>query len=138
MSQELAELVEQLIEFGYGDSRRLEVIYTRLKNGETPYPSDQTYVDMLISKYLYPHNEEPNLMYIGTLERKIQNVKQRYAGDSESTIPKIPNLCFKCGSPVARMFSFCHKCGAFHDQHNLVDARNAQQKKRQHMKIQKH
>ena len=124
MSQELVELVEQLIEFGYGDSRRLEEISNRLKNGEFLYPTDQTYVDMLVSKYLYPHIEESDSRYIGTLERKIQNVKRGYTRDSESPIPRIPNLCFKCGSPVARMFSFCHKCGAFHDQYNLVDTGN--------------
>ena len=131
MSQELVDVVEQLIEFDYGDSRRLEAISNRLKNGKSAYPSDQMYVDTLVSKYLYPHIEEPDSRYIGTLERKIQNVKQRYTGDSESTIPMIPNLCFKCGSPVARMFSFCQKCGVFHDQYNLINTRKSQQKKKQ-------
>lgn len=130
INQELVELVEQLIEFGYGDSLRLEEISNRLKNNEPLYPSDQMYIDTLVSEYLYPHIEESDSQQIGTLERKIQNVKKRYTGDSESTIPKIPNLCFKCGSPVARMFSFCHNCGAFHDQYNLIDTRKYLQKKK--------
>ena len=130
MNQELLDIIEQLIEFGYGDSSRLEAISNRLKNDESSYPSDQAYVDMLVSEYLYPHIEEVDSKYVGTLERKIQSVKRKYTGDSESIIPNIPNLCFKCGSPVARMFTFCHNCRAFHDQYNLVDTRNIQKKKK--------
>lgn len=132
MNEELIELVEQMIEFGYGDPLRLDAISNRLKNGELPYPSDQRYIDMLVSKYLYPHVEEgvSSRKPVGRLERKIQNVKQRYEGDSKPlTDENLVDLCPKCSSPAPRMFSFCSKCGAFHDEHNFVDIRKAQQKK---------
>jgi predicted nucleic acid-binding Zn ribbon protein len=132
MNNELIELVEQLIEFGYGDSPRLDSILNRLSNDESPYPSDQIYVDMLISKYLYPYIEEDESLKqpIGSLEKKIQKAKQQYGGNStQSRVENISDLCPKCGSPVPRMFSFCSKCGAFHDEHNFVDVRKAKQKK---------
>ncbi|CUR52301.1 membrane protein of unknown function [Nitrosotalea devaniterrae] len=131
MNEELLELVEQLVEFGYGDSLRLDSISNRLRNGELPYPSDQRYVDMLVSKYLYPHEEEGKSLRkpMGRLERKIQNVKQRYEGESKITNENLVDICPKCSSPAPRMFSFCSKCGAYHDEHNFVDIRKAQQKK---------
>jgi len=134
MNEELLELVEQLVEFGYGDSLRLDSISIRLRNGELPYPSDQRYVDMLVSKYLYPHEEEGESLKkpIGRLERKIQNAKQRYEGDSKPANQNLVDICPKCSSPVPRMFSFCSKCGAYHDEHNFVDIRKAQQEKERH------
>ncbi|MGI0017154.1 MAG: hypothetical protein ACREA1_00430 [Nitrosotalea sp.] len=131
MNEELLELVEQLVEFGYGDSLRLDSISNRLRNGELPYPSDQRYVDMLVSKYLYPHEEEGEISKkpMSHLERKIQNVKQRYGGDKKPTNENLVDLCPKCSTPAPRMFSFCLKCGIFHDEHNFIDIRKAQQKK---------
>lgn len=131
MNEELLELVEQLVEFGYGDSLRLDSISNRLRNGELPYPSDQRYVDMLVSKYLYPHEEEGQSLKkpMGRLERKIQNAKQRYEGDSKPTNENLVDICPKCSTPVPRMFSFCSKCGAYHDEHNFVDIRKVQQEK---------
>lgn len=131
MNEELIELVGQLMEFGYGDSLRLESISHRLKDGELPYPSDQRYVDMLVSKYLYPHVEEGDNLKksLGSLEEKIQNVKRRYIGDVEPSVNEnISDLCPKCSSLVPRMFSFCPKCGAFHDEHNFVDTNKSQEK----------
>ncbi len=129
MNEELIELVEQLIEFGYGDSLRLDAISKRLRNNQTLYPSDQKYVDMLVSKYLYPHEEESEkTRKVGSLESKIQNVKRRYGGEvSPSTDSNLSDLCPKCSSPVPRMFSFCSKCGAFHDERNFINTSNAQQ-----------
>lgn len=131
MNKELIELVEQLTEFGYGDSLRLDSISKRLRNEQPLYPSDQKYVDMLVSKYLYPHEEElGKTRKVGSLENKIQNVKQRYGGETNpSTDSNLSDLCPKCGSPVPRMFSFCSKCGAFHDEHNFIDMRKDQRKK---------
>jgi len=130
MNEELVELVEQLIEFGYGDSLRLESISIRLRNGDLPYPSDQRYVDTLVSKYLYPHvDEDENLKPIGSLEKKIQNMKQKFGGDKSSVDENLSDLCPKCGFTVRRMFSFCPKCGTFHDEHNFVDTHKVQQKK---------
>ncbi|MDE1769499.1 MAG: zinc ribbon domain-containing protein [Thaumarchaeota archaeon] len=131
MNEELVEIVDQLIEFGYGDSPRLDAISKRLKNNELLYPSDQKYVDMLVSKYLYPRIEEneSRKKQTGSLERKIQNVKKQYGADYSSKDENISDLCPKCGSPVPLMFSFCSKCGAFHDEHNYVDVRKSQQKK---------
>ncbi|GEM_PF-1873767 len=131
MNEELIELVEQLAEFGYGDSLRLDAISKRLRNEQPLYPSDQKYVDMLVSKYLYPHEEEvEKIRKIGSLEDKIQKVKQRYGGEiNPSTASNLSDLCPKCGSPVPRMFSFCSKCRAFHDEHNFIDTSNAQQKR---------
>ncbi|MGI0062709.1 MAG: hypothetical protein ACREBA_09695 [Nitrosotalea sp.] len=132
MNQELIELVEQLTEFGYGDSLRLDSISKRLRNEQPLYPSDQKYVDMLVSKYLYPHEQEEaeKIRKAGSLENKIQNVKQRYGGEvSSSTASNLSDLCPKCGSPVPRMFSFCSICGAFHDEHNFINTSNTQQKK---------
>ncbi|MGI0075745.1 MAG: hypothetical protein ACREA5_07370, partial [Nitrosotalea sp.] len=133
MNKELIELVEQLTEFGYGDSLRLDSISKRLRNEQPLYPSDQEYVDMLISKYLYPHEEEEpeKTRKLGSLENKIQNVKQRYVGEtSQPTNRNLSDLCPKCGSPVPRMFSFCSKCGAFHDEHNFIETGEARQKKK--------
>ncbi len=134
MNKELIELVEQLTEFGYGDSLRLDSISKRLRNEQPLYPSDQKYVDMLVSKYLYPHEEEfEKTRKVGSLENKIQNVKQRYGGETNpSTDSNLSDLCPKCGSPVPRMFSFCSKCGAFHDEHNFIDTRKDQQRKENH------
>lgn len=132
MNEALIELVEQLIEFGYGDSVRLESILSRLKTEESAYPTDRRYVDMLVSKYLYPHVEEDEYQKKpteGTLEKKIQNVKQRYGGETKPSDGHLADLCPKCGSLVPRMFSFCSRCGAFHDEHNFVDTRKAVQKK---------
>jgi hypothetical protein len=132
MIEELTELVDQLIEFGYGDSLRLDSISNRLKNKEFPYPSDQRYVDMLVSKFLYPHLEEnENLKKpkVGSLERKIQNAKKLYGDDSLSVNERLSDLCPKCSTPVPRMFTFCSRCGAFHDEHNFIDVVKAQQKK---------
>ena len=131
MNEELIELVEQLTEFGYGDSLRLDSISKRLRSEQPLYPSDQKYIDMLVSKYLYPHEEEvEKIRKVGSLENKIQNVKQRYGGEiSPSTTSNLSDLCPKCSSPVPRMFSFCSKCGAFHDEHNFIDTSNTQQKK---------
>lgn len=132
MNTELVELVDQLIEFGYGDSLRLDSISNRLRNDESLYPSDQKYVDMLVSKYLYPHmDENENLKKpLGTLERKIQNVKKQYGRDDQSSMGEnLSDLCPKCGSPVPRMFSFCSRCGAFHDEHNFIDVHKSEQKK---------
>lgn len=133
MNEELIELVEQLTEFGYGDSLRLDSISKRLRNEQPLYPSDQKYIDMLVSKYLYPHEEVGKIRKVGSLENKIQNVKQRYGGEiSPSIDSNLSDLCPKCGSPVPRMFSFCSKCGAFHDEHNFIDTSNTQQKKEEH------
>ena len=132
MIEELTELVDQLIEFGYGDSVRLDSISNRLKKNEFPYPSDQRYVDMLVSKFLYPHLEEDENLKkpkVGSLERKIQNVKKRYGDDQLSVSERLSDLCPKCSNPVPRMFSFCSRCGAFHDEHNFIDVAKAQQKK---------
>ncbi|MHB8546871.1 MAG: hypothetical protein ACYDAJ_08915 [Nitrosotalea sp.] len=128
MNKELIELVEQLTEFGYGDSLRLDSISKRLQNEQPLYPSDQKYVDMLVSKYLYPHDEESEkTRKVGSLEKKIQNAKQRYGGETNpSTDSNLSDLCLKCGSPVSRMFSFCSECGAFHDEHNFIDTRKVQ------------
>lgn len=141
MIEELTELVDQLIEFGYGDSIRLDSISNRLKNNEFPYPSDQIYVDMLVSKFLYPHLEEnENLKKpkVGSLERKIQNVKKIYGGDDPLSVnERLSDLCPKCSNPVPRMFSFCSRCGAFHDEHNFIDVAKAQQKKIKKIKLKK-
>lgn len=140
MIEELTELVDQLIEFGYGDSLRLDSISNRLKKNEFPYPSDQRYVDMLVSKFLYPHLEEDENLKkpkVGSLERKIQNVKKRYGDDSLSVSERLSDLCPKCSNPVARMFSFCSRCGAFHDEHNFIDVAKAQQKAIKKKKLRK-
>lgn len=126
MIDKLTELVEQLIEFDYGDSLRLDSILNRLKNGELPYPSDQKYVDMLVSKYLYPHEDEGYSLRkpMGRLERKIRNAKLGYEGGSApSSDENLIDLCPKCGSPAPRMFSFCPKCRTFYDEHNFIDIR---------------
>ena len=134
MNEELIELVEQLTEFGYGDSLRLDSISKRLRSEQPLYPSDQKYVDMLVSKYLYPHEEEvEKTKKVGSLENKIQNVKQRYGGEiGPSTASNLSDLCPKCGSLVPRMFSFCSRCGAFHDERNFIDTSSTQQKKEKH------
>ena len=101
MKEALIELVEQLMEFGYGDPVRLESILNRLKTEEEAYPSDCRYVDMLVSKYLYPHveeNEYQKKSTVGSLEKKIQTAKQRYEGDTTSTNGHLADLCPKCGN----------------------------------------
>ena len=88
---------------------------------------------MLVSKFLYPHLEEDENLKkpkVGSLERKIQNVKKVYGGDDQLSVnERLSDLCPKCSNPVPRMFSFCSRCGAFHDEHNFIDVAKAQQKK---------
>jgi predicted amidophosphoribosyltransferase len=133
MNKELIELVEQLIEFGYGDPLKLDSISKRLRNEQLLYTSDQKYVDTLVSKYLYPHEEESGTRKRGSLENKIHDAKQRYVGETNpSTDSNLSDLCPKCGSPVPRMFSFCSKCGAFHDEHNFINTNENYQKKEDH------
>jgi ribosomal protein L32 len=132
MNEALIELVEQLMEFGYGDPIRLESILNRLKTEESAYPTDRRYVDMLVSKYLYPHVEEDEYQKkstVGSLEKKIQNAKQRYEGEAKPSDGHLVDLCPKCGTLVPRMFSFCSRCGAFHDEHNFIDTRKTISKK---------
>ncbi len=132
MKEALIELVEQLMEFGYGDPVRLESILNRLKTEEDAYPTDRRYVDMLVSKYLYPHVEEDEYAKkstVGSLEKKIQTAKQRYEGGTTSTNGHLADLCPKCGTLVPLMFSFCSRCGAFHDEHNFIDTRKSMQQK---------
>jgi ribosomal protein L32 len=132
MNEALIELVEQLMEFGYGDPVRLESILKKLKTEEPAYPSDRRYVDMLVSKYLYPHVEEDEYQKkstVGSLEKKIQTMKQRYAGETKPSDSHLADICPKCGTLVPRMFSFCSRCGAFHDEHNFIDTRKSISKK---------
>jgi len=61
MSDNLIKLVDDLIDFGYGDTLRLDAILHALKQGRQLYNSDQMYVDQLISKYLFPRHEDAAL-----------------------------------------------------------------------------
>ena len=137
MSQELIREIENLIEFGYGDTMRLDSIVNALENGHPLYPSDQTYVDMLISKCLYPHMEEEWIVKktIGSLDQKIRNVKRDYRNKTETDINKeIPvNFCSKCGSTVSRMYALCKKCGTFHDEYNFGEPRKEKLKQKIHV-----
>lgn len=136
MSQELIREIENLIEFGYGDTNRLDSIVNALENGHSLHQSDQTYVDMLISKCLYPHMEENwNVKKrVGSLDQKIQNVKRDYRNKSEAEINKeiSVNFCSKCGSTVSRMYASCEKCGTLHDEYNFGKPRKEKPKQKRH------
>ncbi len=58
MSDNLRKLVEDLIDFGYGDVLRLDAILNALKQGRKMYTSDQRYIDMLVSKHLFPRGSD--------------------------------------------------------------------------------
>jgi hypothetical protein len=58
MPDSLIKLVEDLIDFGYGDVLRLDAILNALKQGRKMYTSDQRYVDMLVSKHLFPRGSD--------------------------------------------------------------------------------
>lgn len=137
MSEELIEEIENLIEFGYGDTSRLDSIVHTLKNEQPLYPSDQRYVDMLISKCLYPHIEEDKILkkQLGSLDQKIQNVKRDYRKKTEADITKeIPvNFCSRCGSTVPRLYMLCPKCGTFHDEYNFGDPKKEKPKQKRHV-----
>lgn len=114
MNNELITQIEQLLEFGYGDALRLDAIIDALRNGRPLYPSDQKYVDMLISKYLFPHEEEVQDLknQINSLEMKIETMKEDYYGKKKKPIEKPPiNHCTECGSIVSKTHNFCPKCG---------------------------
>lgn len=137
MSEELIREIENLIEFGYGDTNRLDSVVNALENGHSLYPSDQTYVDMLISKCLYPHIEENRILKkrVGSLEQKIQNVKRDYRNKTEADVSKeIPvNFCGKCGSTVSRMYTLCSKCGTLHDEYNFGEPKKEKPKQERHV-----
>lgn len=65
---------------------------------------------------------------LGILDRKILEVKKIYGDDPPSIPENLTDICPKCGTIIPRMFSFCSRCGAFHDEHNFVDLAKAQQK----------
>lgn len=65
---------------------------------------------------------------LGILERKILEVKKRYGDDPPTIDENLSDICPKCSTVITRMFSFCPRCGAFHDEHNFVDLIKAQQK----------
>ncbi|MGB9002224.1 MAG: hypothetical protein WCC52_00265, partial [Nitrosotalea sp.] len=108
-----------------------------LENGQPLYPSDQRYVDMLISKCLYPHIEEDKSLKkrIDSLDQKIQNVKRDYRNKTEIDIKKeIPmNFCSRCGSAVPRMYMLCPKCGTFHDEYNFGEPKKEKPKQKRHV-----
>ncbi|MGC1708967.1 MAG: hypothetical protein WA799_04100 [Nitrosotalea sp.] len=130
MSEELIREIENLIEFGYGDTNRLDSIVNALENGQPLYPSDQKYVDMLVSKYVYPHVEEfqDQKNQIESLEQKIENMKEKYHGnEKEITSKNIPaNYCNSCGSTMLNNYEFCPKCGSYQEKNKLKRNRKSQ------------
>ena len=66
---------------------------------------------------------------LGILNRKILEVKKIYGDDQSPVAENLSDICPKCSTVIPRMFSFCSRCGAFHDEHNYVDLVKAQQKK---------
>jgi predicted amidophosphoribosyltransferase len=66
---------------------------------------------------------------LGILDRKILDVKRIYGDDQSPVAENLSDICPKCSTIIPRMFSFCSRCGAFHDEHNYVDLVKAQQKK---------
>ena len=66
---------------------------------------------------------------LGILDRKILEVKKIYGDDSNPVAENLSDICPKCSTVMDTMFSFCPRCGDFHDQHNYVDLEKANQKK---------
>jgi ribosomal protein S27AE len=66
---------------------------------------------------------------LGILERKILEVKKIYGDDQYPVAENLSDICPKCSTVITRMFSFCPRCGNFHDAHNYVDLVQAKQKK---------
>lgn len=74
MADNLTSLVEDLIDFGYGDAGRLDSILNALKQGRHLYSSDQKYVDILVSKYLFP----PGSDAVEKLREEIKSLNEKY------------------------------------------------------------
>jgi len=74
MSENLVKLVEDLIDFGYGDVLRLDAILNALKQGRRLYTSDQRYVDLLVSKHLFP----PSADSVEKLRDETKNLNERF------------------------------------------------------------
>src|SRR5579885_525135 len=127
MNKELVKQIEQLIEWGYGDTLRLDAISDALRNGRQLYSSDQKYVDMLISKYLYPHVEEfqDQKNQIESLEQKIENMKEEHSGKEREYTSKniLTNHCNSCGSTMLSNYEFCPKCGSYQTKNNRKNDR---------------
>ena len=126
MNKELIKQVEQLIEFGYGDTLRLDSIVDALRNERSLYSSDQKYVDALISKYLYPQVEEVQDLknHIDFLENKLKNRKEEnYRTDKVISKSISANYCNSCGSTMLSNYDFCPKCGVHQNKNNLNDNR---------------
>src|SRR6185437_14179837 len=92
MSDELTKNIEKLIEGGYGDSNRLTAILDTIVKGRSLYSSDQKYVDSLISRYLFPSENETDYS-------KSQSISEN-------------SFCPKCGSVISNSSSYCSKCGS--------------------------
>jgi len=63
-----------LIDFGYGDVGRLDAILNAMKQGRQLYSSDQRYVDVLVSKYLFP----PGVDAIAKFRDEINYLNERF------------------------------------------------------------
>jgi len=74
MAENLVKLVEDLIDFGYGDVLRLDAILNALKQGRRLYTSDQRYVDLLVSKHLFP----PSADSVEKLRDNVKNLNERF------------------------------------------------------------
>lgn len=74
MSENLVKIVEDLIDFGYGDVLRLDAILNALNQGRRLYTSDQKYVDLLVSKHLFP----PSADSVERLRDNVKNLNERF------------------------------------------------------------
>lgn len=74
MSDDLIGQVETLADLGVGDSARLTSIIDQIKQGKKLYSSDQIYVDNLISKFLFPRENNR--------EKTIERASEHYEDES--------------------------------------------------------
>ncbi|MDE1763822.1 MAG: zinc ribbon domain-containing protein [Thaumarchaeota archaeon] len=78
------------------------------------------------------HESTEPKKYNGTLEHKIRHVKREYrtkkAYSEEDRMSM--DFCAKCGSKVSRVYSFCPKCGTFHDEFNFRQPAKKSKQKR--------
>src|SRR5207245_9851508 len=115
MSEKLVKLVEDLIDFGYGDVLRLDAILNALKQGRRLYTSDQRYVDLLVSKHLFP----PSADAIEKLRDEIKNLNERF--DNEMAGGKFIGITrYKSEGTALIMSLFCGLFGFMGFGHRYV------------------
>lgn len=101
LNDDLIERIEILLKSSFGDAGRLEHIQDSVKKGKQLYPSDQKYLESLLS--VKTVQKETKSKPDDTTEEKM---KPDYSHTDTQ-----PKFCGKCGASLSVTNKFCTKCG---------------------------